>query len=111
MVWNLETMVPTFSDYDNQTLPLKDLVFNRDKLFSKAKDLVQPSEDYDKDDKLKQNQGMWFLDEENFNIILLYNMSGNYHDDEIVQMQLDTIPNSDQFVKLYVEPTVVGDTD
>ena len=52
---------------------------------------------------------MWFLDDENFNIILLYNMSGAFHDDEIVQMQLDNIPNSDQFVKLYIEPNVEGD--
>ena len=70
MVWNLDTMVPTFSDYDNDNLPLKDLIFNREKLFKTPKKLVLPSEDYDKDDNLKQNQGMWFLDDENFNFCM-----------------------------------------
>merc|ERR1719240_2273520 len=46
MFFNCDNMVPTFSDYDNDTLPLKDLVFKRSALMADYK-LVKPEEDVD----------------------------------------------------------------
>jgi len=62
MVWNLENMVPRFSDYESDMLPLKDTVFNRTNLFLNPKSLVRPEEDYDKHDIEKNDQGRWAMD-------------------------------------------------
>ena len=48
LVLNLDTMVPTFSDYDlKDGCPLKDYFFHRNNLFEKHKGWLRPNEDKD----------------------------------------------------------------
>ena len=79
MIFHVETMVPDFSKYDNKILPLKDLVFKRDKLLTDFKTLVKPDEDYD----LAKNKGLYHLHSD-FNVGILMNMKDPDTDDEIV---------------------------
>ena len=72
-------MVPNFSKFDNKTLPLKDIVFKRDRLQTDFKKLCFPNEDYD----LAHNNGLYHLHSD-FNIGILMNMVDPDSDDEIV---------------------------
>ena len=47
LVLNFDTMVPTIADYDNAECPIKDLMFDREKLFTDYKKIVKQSEDLD----------------------------------------------------------------
>ena len=47
MIFHTETMVPDFAKYDNKILPLKDMVFKREKLMTDYMDLVKPEENHD----------------------------------------------------------------
>ena len=99
MIFHTETMVPDFAKYDNKILPLKDLVFKREKLMTDYMELVKPEENYD----LLKNKGMYQM-KPDFNIGILMNMSGDSMDDEIVQMLLDVIPNIGEFKKVFILP-------
>ena len=51
MIINLDTIVPDFSDYDSDKLPLKKLLFKRDRLFESdkaCKSFLVEGEDKDK---------------------------------------------------------------
>ena len=99
MIFHVETMVPDFSKYDNKILPLKDVVFKRDKLKTDWKTLVKDDENHD----LAGNKGNMALHSD-FSIGILMNMADPDTDDEIVQMLLDAVPNIDEFKKVYIEP-------
>ena len=61
MVINCDTVVPGFKDdYESATLPLKDLLFNSEKIYSGTEDykgILKPEEDKDEDG----NKGMYLM--------------------------------------------------
>ena len=99
MVWNFEGMVPEMANYDGRDLPLKDMIFQRENLLQNYKTLLKPGENFDIN-KIVNN----FNIRNDFNIVLLADMSDPDTDDEIIQMLLDEIPNSDTFRKVYILP-------
>ena len=99
MIWHCETMVPDFTKYDNNILPLTNLVFNREKLMTDYKTLVKQHEDKSVDG----TPGCYQMHKD-FNLGILMNMADPDTDDEIVQMLLDAVPNIDQFKKVYILP-------
>ena len=96
---HIENMVPDFAKYDGKNMPLKDMVFKREKLFADYKTLVKPDEDTD----LAGNAGMYSMHAD-FNIVMVTNASDKDFDDEIIQMQLDSIPNISEWKKVYILP-------
>ena len=70
MFIHTETMVPEFVKYDNDTLPLKNLVFKREKLMTDYLTLVKPNENYD----LLKNKGIYEM-KPDFNLGILMDMS------------------------------------
>ena len=100
LVLNLDTMVPTFSDYDiKESSPLKDYFFHRANLFEKHKGWLRPDEDKD----LQGNKGLFALNPR-FNLIILSNMTNPDCDDEIIQMVRDALPHSEDFHKVFIKP-------
>ena len=99
MFFNCDTMVPTFSDYDNDTLPLKSMVFKRTALMADYKKLVKSEEDVD----LFGNKGFYEM-KPDFNMGVIMNMSKQSMDDGILQMLLDVVPNIEEFKKVYILP-------
>ena len=79
MIFHLETVVPDFANYDNKSLPLKDMVFKREKLLTDYKALVMDRENYN----LGNHKGQYTLHRD-FNIGILMDMSDPDTDDEIV---------------------------
>lgn len=63
------------------------------------KTLLKPGEDFD----INRNLNNYHISNE-FNLVLLSDMSDPDTDDEILQMLLDEIANIDQFRKVYVIP-------
>ena len=100
MVWNCDTMTPNFWNYDNDILPLHDMIFKRDRLFKNYKKLVKPEEDFD----TFKNKGYYELNKEDFNQCILFNMSKPIVDDGMLQNLLDSIPNEQQFKRVYILP-------
>ena len=95
-------MVPAMKkDYDIKgTLPLKDMVFDRSKFVADLKGdktFLRADENVDKDG----NKGNYCFKEE-YNMILLSNMSDPDCDDEIIQMVLDQIDHIEDFECLYI---------
>ena len=84
-------MVPTLADYNSNSLPL-DHVFDREKTFQAPKKIIKPDEDED----MHKNKGMFDIHQD-YNLIILSDMSDPDCDDEIIQMVLDEIPNINQF--------------
>ena len=99
MIFHMETMVPDIPKYDNKILPLKDIIFKREKLLTDYKTLVKDSENFD----LGNHKGQYTLHSD-FNLGVLMDMSDPDTDDEILQMLLDVIPNIEEFKKVYVVP-------
>lgn len=98
LVWHVETMVPEFGKYDCKDLPLKDMVFKRDKLMENYMTLVHHEENKD----LQGNYG--YEMHEDFNQCILMNIADPITDDEMVQMLLDEIPNIEEFKTVYIMP-------
>uniref|UniRef100_A0A7S3FTC0 Uncharacterized protein n=1 Tax=Strombidium rassoulzadegani TaxID=1082188 RepID=A0A7S3FTC0_9SPIT len=101
LVIDLDTIVAPFkSQYDKEgTLPLTDLIFDREKLQKDFLKIVKESEMIDP----FGNKGQFFLDNK-FRIVLLTNMKEEEFDDEIVQMVLDQLPNQHLFKKIFIKP-------
>ena len=83
MVFHTETMVPDFTKYDGEILPLTDMIFKREKLMTDYMTLVKPDEVYQLGGDLKRHYGQYEMYPE-FNIAILMNMSKKIMDDEIV---------------------------
>ena len=99
MVWYCDNMCPTFADYDNDNMPLKDLVFKREALMQDYMKLVKPEENVD----LTGQKGFYKMGD-TFNMCVMMNMSSPSMDDGILQMLLDSVPNIDEFKKVYILP-------
>lgn len=101
-VFHMETMVPEMSKYDSKTLPLKDLIFKRDKMWADYKTIVKPNEDVD----LSGNKGLFSMHSD-FAMGVLFNMADPDTDDEILQMNLDAlaeVADLNEFKFVYVLP-------
>ena len=99
LVLNLDTMVPTFSDYDlADACPLKDYFFHRANLFEKHKGWLRPDEDKD----IQGNPGLFALNPK-YNLIILSNMANPDCDDEIIQMVRDEVPHMEDFHKVFIK--------
>ena len=80
LVVHIKTMVPRFSDYDMKgVLPLENHFFHRQNTFDNAKQWLRPHEDKD----IFGNEGNFHVNE-NFNLIILSNMTDPDCDDEII---------------------------
>ena len=98
LVLNLDTMVPTFSEYDmKDACPMKDHFFHRANTYEHHKKWLRPEEDKD----VQGNKGLFRLNP-TFNLIILSNMTDPDCDDEIIQMVRDAIPHMEDFHKVYI---------
>ena len=77
LILDFDTMVPEMKDYDTAEVPLKDLLFDREKLFSDFSKIVKPGDDIGN------------VCDPKFNLVINANMSDPDTDDEIIQMVLD----------------------
>ena len=100
LVLDFDTMVPTVADYDTADCPIKELLFDKEKLFVDYKKIVKESEDMD----TQGNKNLYALNPK-FNLIIVSNMADPDCDDEIIQMVLDEIPHIQKFERIFIEPT------
>ena len=100
-VIDLDTTVPPLkTQYDiPSVLPLKDLIFDREKLFKDYMSIVRDSENF----SIHKEYGGYLVNPK-FQLIVLYNMKDTDCDDEIIQMVLDELPNEEKFTKIYINP-------
>ena len=98
----IDTMVAQWKDYNADDQFTKffdyDYITNNDN----KKQWLKADEDYDSN----KNQGFFEVSKDWF-IVILYNMSSEYSDDEIVQSNLDEINEIfgiDKFRKVYIRP-------
>ena len=100
LVVDCDTMIIPLKEQYAPSLPLGNL-FDSDTMFDERnvqyKDIIKPMEDKDK----SGNMGLYAKNPK-YGMTILFNMSDQACDDEILQMMLDEVENIDKFKKIYI---------
>ena len=96
-------MIPQIKkNYDNaKILPLKDLIFDREKFVKDYKTMLYAGEDFDLE--TKKLAGCYLM-KPKFNLVILVNMEDPEYSDELLKMAMDQIDHIDSFNKVYINP-------